>query len=48
LPESSDATLLFPGHAYAAEASAAMGDVRRDDYVLAPTTADAWLRMFGS
>ena len=43
-----DTAVLFPGHAYAADPSASMGDVRRDNYVLAPTTADAWLRMFGS
>jgi glyoxylase-like metal-dependent hydrolase (beta-lactamase superfamily II) len=44
-PISND-TVLFPGHFYAAEPSAPMGEVRRDNYVLAPATASQWLAMF--
>jgi glyoxylase-like metal-dependent hydrolase (beta-lactamase superfamily II) len=46
LSDVSDETVLFPGHFYAAEPSAAMGDVRRLNYVLAPSTTEQWLAMF--
>jgi glyoxylase-like metal-dependent hydrolase (beta-lactamase superfamily II) len=39
-------TVLFPGHFYAAEPSAPMADVRQNNYVLVPTTAEQWLAMF--
>jgi glyoxylase-like metal-dependent hydrolase (beta-lactamase superfamily II) len=42
----SDETWLFPGHNYAAERSAPMGEVRRFNYALAPATAEQWLAMF--
>lgn len=43
----SDDTVLFPGHFYAALPSAPMGDVRRDNFILAPTTAAQWLALYG-
>lgn len=43
-----DETVLFPGHLYSAEPSAEMGEVRRFNHVLAPTTPERWLAMFGS
>lgn len=42
----SDDTVLYPGHFYAAEASAPMGEVRSTNYALAPTTTEQWLTMF--
>jgi glyoxylase-like metal-dependent hydrolase (beta-lactamase superfamily II) len=42
----SDDTVLYPGHFYAAEPSAPMGEVRSNNYVLAPTTTEQWLTMF--
>jgi glyoxylase-like metal-dependent hydrolase (beta-lactamase superfamily II) len=43
----SDDTVLYPGHFYATEPSAPMGEVRRSNYVLAPSTSDEWLARFG-
>ena len=43
----SDDTVLCPGHFYAAEASAPLGDVRRTNYVLAPSSSHEWLATFG-
>lgn len=42
-----DDTVLFPGHLYA-DRSAPLGEVRRHNYVLTPTTKERWLAMFGS
>jgi glyoxylase-like metal-dependent hydrolase (beta-lactamase superfamily II) len=42
----SDDTVLYPGHFYAAEPSAPMGEVRSNNYALAPTTTEQWLTMF--
>jgi glyoxylase-like metal-dependent hydrolase (beta-lactamase superfamily II) len=42
----SDDTTLYPGHFYAAEPSAPMGEVRSSNYVLAPTTSEQWLSVF--
>lgn len=42
-----DDAVLFPGHFYAAEPSAPMGDVREFNYVLAPSSPAQWLAMFG-
>jgi glyoxylase-like metal-dependent hydrolase (beta-lactamase superfamily II) len=44
----SDETVLFPGHLYSAEASLAMGEVRRRNFVFAPKTLEEWLATFGS
>ena len=43
-----DDTILFPGHLYAPEASATMGETRRTNYVFKPKTEAEWLAMFGS
>ncbi len=43
-----DEATLFPGHLYAPQASASMGDTRASNYVFAPRTADQWMAMFGS
>jgi glyoxylase-like metal-dependent hydrolase (beta-lactamase superfamily II) len=43
----SDDTRLFPGHLYAPEPSAFLGDVRKENYVFAPTSAEQWLAHFG-
>jgi len=42
-----DETVLYPGHLYSPEASAPMSQVRRDNFVLAPRSAQEWLAMFG-
>ena len=39
-------TWLYPGHRYAAEPTAQLGVVRRDNAVLAPMTAEQWLATF--
>lgn len=43
-----DDTVLFPGHFYAAEPSARLGETRRLNYVFAPSSASQWLAMFGT
>jgi glyoxylase-like metal-dependent hydrolase (beta-lactamase superfamily II) len=43
----SDDTVLYPGHLYAPQPSATMGETRRSNYVLAPRNADQWLALFG-
>ena len=43
-----DDTVLYPGHFYAAEPSAPLGETRRTNYVFAPSSAAQWLRMFGN
>lgn len=43
-----DDAVLFPGHFYAAEPSAPLGDTRRSNYVFAPSSAVQWLAMFGN
>jgi glyoxylase-like metal-dependent hydrolase (beta-lactamase superfamily II) len=47
LSDISDDTVLCPGHFYAALPSAPLGDVRRDNFILAPTTPAQWLAMYG-
>jgi len=42
-----DHAVLFPGHLYSAEPSAAMADIRRLNYVFAPSSKEQWLAMFG-
>ena len=46
LSDISDDTVLCPGHLYAVEPSAPMGDVRRHNRVLVPASAEQWLAMF--
>jgi glyoxylase-like metal-dependent hydrolase (beta-lactamase superfamily II) len=40
-------TILYPGHRYSPEPSAPLSRVRRENYVFAPRSAEAWLAMFG-
>lgn len=42
-----DDAILFPGHLYAPQASASMGETRQHNYVFAPKTPEQWLAMFG-
>ena len=42
-----DDTVLYPGHLYSPEPSAALGDVRQRNYVFRPRTKDQWMMMFG-
>jgi glyoxylase-like metal-dependent hydrolase (beta-lactamase superfamily II) len=42
-----DDTVLFPGHAYAPEASAPLGQTRRKNPIFKPRTEAEWLRIFG-
>jgi hydroxyacylglutathione hydrolase len=41
-----DDTVLFPGHRYAPEPSASLGDTRRRNQVLRPRTEAEWLDLF--
>lgn len=41
-----DDTIVFPGHLYSPDPSASLAEVRKYNYALAPTTAEAWLAMF--
>jgi glyoxylase-like metal-dependent hydrolase (beta-lactamase superfamily II) len=43
-----DDTILYPGHFYAAEPSATLGDTRLNNYVFRPRSVEQWLSMFGS
>jgi len=42
-----DDTVLYPGHQYSPDPSASMSRVRRENFVLAPRSAEQWLAMFG-
>lgn len=42
-----DDAVLFPGHLYAPEPSATMGETRKWNYVFKPQTEHEWLAMFG-
>jgi hydroxyacylglutathione hydrolase len=43
-----DDTVLYPGHAYAPQPSAPLGETRRRNAVFKPPTEADWLRAFGS
>ncbi len=43
-----DDAVLYPGHLYSRDASAAMGTTRQNNTVFKPNTETDWLRMFGS
>ena len=47
LAKVSDDTVLYPGHLYAPDPSASMGEVRRSNYVYRFKTLDQWRSMFG-
>ena len=42
-----DDTVLYPGHLYAPEASASMGETRRYNHVFVPSSAAEWVAAFG-
>jgi len=42
-----DDAVLYPGHLYAPDPSATMGETRRTNYVFRLTTPQEWLAMFG-
>jgi hydroxyacylglutathione hydrolase len=42
-----DTAVLYPGHWYAPEPHASLGDTRRHNYVFAPRSEAQWLQMFG-
>jgi glyoxylase-like metal-dependent hydrolase (beta-lactamase superfamily II) len=46
LSDVGDDAVLYPGHRYSPESSSPMGDVRKHNFVLAPTTREQWLAMF--
>ncbi len=43
-----DDTVVYPGHLYSKEPSATLGETKLHNPVLAPRSADEWLRLFGS
>ncbi|HYH48080.1 MAG TPA: MBL fold metallo-hydrolase [Acidimicrobiia bacterium] len=43
----SDDTVLYPGHLYAPDPSATMGETRARNYVFQPKSLDDWMRFFG-
>jgi hydroxyacylglutathione hydrolase len=43
-----DGTVVYPGHLYSAEPSAPLAEVKRSNPVLAPRSAEEWLRVFGT
>ncbi|MGI9622221.1 MAG: MBL fold metallo-hydrolase [Acidimicrobiales bacterium] len=42
-----DSAILYPGHLFAPEASASMGETRANNSVFRPKTREQWLSMFG-
>jgi glyoxylase-like metal-dependent hydrolase (beta-lactamase superfamily II) len=42
-----DDTVLYPGHLYAPEPSAGLGEIRRNNYVFRLRTPEQWMTMFG-
>lgn len=42
-----DDTVVYPGHLYSSEAFATLGETKRWNPVLAPRSAEEWLRLFG-
>jgi glyoxylase-like metal-dependent hydrolase (beta-lactamase superfamily II) len=42
-----DSVALFPGHLYAPDPSATLGEVRRRNYVFRPSGLQDWLALFG-
>ena len=43
-----DGTVVYPGHLYSAEPSSPLAEVKRSNPVLAPRSAEEWLRVFGT
>ena len=42
-----DDTVVYPGHLYSPEPFATLGETKRSNPVLAPRSAEEWLRLFG-
>jgi glyoxylase-like metal-dependent hydrolase (beta-lactamase superfamily II) len=42
-----DDTVIYPGHLYSEDPSASLGETKRWNPVLAPRSAEEWLRVFG-
>ncbi len=42
-----DDAVLYPGHFYAMDPFATMGETRASNYVLMPRAKEQWLMMFG-
>jgi len=42
-----DDTVLYPGHLYSPEPRAALGEIRRNNYVFRLRTPEQWMTMFG-
>ena len=47
LAKVSDETVLYPGHLYAPEPSATMGETRSRNYVFGPKSLEEWMGSFG-
>jgi glyoxylase-like metal-dependent hydrolase (beta-lactamase superfamily II) len=47
LAKVSDETVLYPGHLYAPDPSATMGDTRARNYVFQPKSLEEWMGFFG-
>jgi glyoxylase-like metal-dependent hydrolase (beta-lactamase superfamily II) len=47
LAKVSDETVLYPGHLYAPEPSATMGETRSRNYVFGPKSLEEWMGAFG-
>jgi hypothetical protein len=43
-----DDTVVYPGHLYSEDPFASLGETKRWNPVLAPRSAEEWLRIFGS
>jgi hydroxyacylglutathione hydrolase len=43
-----DDTFLYPGHLYAPEPSATLGETRRNNYVFRMSSPEQWMAMFGN
>jgi len=48
LAQVANETVLWPGHHYAPEPSAPLGEIRENNFVLAPSTPGQWLSMFAT
>lgn len=43
-----DDTVVYPGHLYSPEGSAGLGEIKRNNPVLAPRSCEEWLALFGA
>jgi hypothetical protein len=42
-----DDAVLYPGHLYAPDPSATMGETRAHNYVFRPRSLEEWMALFG-